>query len=246
MVTKIKEWYAQVNPEDVYTNQLGLINENVTFADIYRALENQEDIYKKLGCKSTTLRQYVFTELAEKIGCTYDDIYNIYLQKDEANLDKDDSSNVYLVGIPISGTLNIVIQPSSFEKDVDYILEASDGADYGALKNVSDSIDRSSEDSARECAEKMLVKSEINDNDLYVIENPVSGTLCISVKAPDSQEALYYTFDTLQEIKEQIQNDKSLIGDMDNPQINVGGIDLYEFDKANAKENKREKVGIER
>ena len=49
-----------------------------------------------------------------------------------------------------------------------------------------------------------------------------------------------------EEIKEQIQNDKSLIGDMDNPQINVGEIDLYEFDKANAKENKREKVGIER
>lgn len=65
--SRVKEWYMNEYPED---KQFGtMLNEGTTFADVYSALENHQEIYELLGGHMDTLiRERVFRKLAEIYG----------------------------------------------------------------------------------------------------------------------------------------------------------------------------------
>ena len=73
---KIKEWYM----ENYTTDDLGQeINEKATFEDLFKALENNTDIYDLIGVGDSVIRERLFKELASIKGIKYNDIYNMWL-----------------------------------------------------------------------------------------------------------------------------------------------------------------------
>lgn len=74
--TKVKEWYVATYKSD----KLGLdINENITFYDIFRALDNYKDIYKVIGADDSLIRERIFEELAKIMEVDYNYIYEQWL-----------------------------------------------------------------------------------------------------------------------------------------------------------------------
>lgn len=77
METSIKKWYIE-NVED----ESGIeIKDNVTFQDLYNALENGDDVYELLGVNDSFIREVCFEELAELMDVEYDVIYKLWLSK---------------------------------------------------------------------------------------------------------------------------------------------------------------------
>lgn len=73
---KIKEWYI----ENYTTDDLGQeISEKATFEDLFKALEDNTDIYDLIGVGDSVIRERLFKELASIKGIKYNDIYNMWL-----------------------------------------------------------------------------------------------------------------------------------------------------------------------
>lgn len=72
----IKNWYTKTFPQD----ELGQrINPDVTFEDLFVALDNYQNVYKILGVGDSVVRERCFHELSKRTGNSYDTIYNQWL-----------------------------------------------------------------------------------------------------------------------------------------------------------------------
>ena len=79
MNRKIKAWYHYEYVSDkAYT----AINDDVTFQDVFEALDTYQDVYKVLGLNcDSIIRERVFIELARLMDVNYDYIYDQWLLK---------------------------------------------------------------------------------------------------------------------------------------------------------------------
>lgn len=72
----VKEWYIK----EYSTDDLGReINEEITFYDIFYALDRYNDIYEVLGVEDSLLRERVFRKLADIMKVEYNYIYEQWL-----------------------------------------------------------------------------------------------------------------------------------------------------------------------
>lgn len=70
---KIKEWYVREYP----TDDLGAnLNSEITFEDLFVAIETNEDVYEVLNVRDSIVRERVFGELARIMDVSYDYIYD--------------------------------------------------------------------------------------------------------------------------------------------------------------------------
>lgn len=77
MEIKVKEWYMENYP----TDELGIeVRDNLTFTDVFTALDNYKDIYEVLGVGDSLVRERVFNQLAKLIGVDYDYVYEQWLK----------------------------------------------------------------------------------------------------------------------------------------------------------------------
>lgn len=73
---KVKEWYLK----EYNTDELGKeINEEITFYDIFYALDRYKDIYEILGVEDSIVRERVFQKLADIMKVEYNYIYEQWL-----------------------------------------------------------------------------------------------------------------------------------------------------------------------
>lgn len=78
MYTKeIKEWYLKSYPNDVLGTEL---NDNVTFYDLFIALDTYQDVYKTLNVSDSILRERIFKKLADIMRVDYGYIYDQWLK----------------------------------------------------------------------------------------------------------------------------------------------------------------------
>ena len=75
--TKIKEWYMSEFPTDSLGQEL---NDNVTFYDMFKCMDNYKDIYELVGSGDSVVRERCFTKLAEIMGVDYDYIYEQWMR----------------------------------------------------------------------------------------------------------------------------------------------------------------------
>ena len=74
MRIKIKNWYIEKYPEDKLGQE---INPNVTFEDLFEALDTYKDVYEVLGGNIDSLiRERCFEKLSEIMEVPYDYIYD--------------------------------------------------------------------------------------------------------------------------------------------------------------------------
>lgn len=72
----VKEWYIK----EYSTDDLGQeINEEITFYDIFYALDRYNDIYEVLGVEDSAIRERVFRKLADIMKVEYNYIYEQWL-----------------------------------------------------------------------------------------------------------------------------------------------------------------------
>lgn len=72
----VKEWYIK----EYSTDDLGReINEEITFYDIFYALDRYKDIYEILGVEDSVIRERVFQKLADIMKVEYNYIYEQWL-----------------------------------------------------------------------------------------------------------------------------------------------------------------------
>ena len=72
----VKEWYIK----EYSTDDLGQeINEEITFYDIFYALDRYKDIYEILGVEDNIVRERVFQKLADIMKVEYNYIYEQWL-----------------------------------------------------------------------------------------------------------------------------------------------------------------------
>ena len=73
---KVKDYYVDMFPND----ELGAeLNPELTFDQVYKALEKGEEIYDVLGVGDSIVRERVFAELARRRNVDYDVIYYLWL-----------------------------------------------------------------------------------------------------------------------------------------------------------------------
>ena len=70
--TLIKQWYTTKYPSDDLGEE---IRSNITFEDLFRSMDNYEDVYEFMGIYDSVIRERVFVELAAIMGVDYDYIY---------------------------------------------------------------------------------------------------------------------------------------------------------------------------
>lgn len=76
MKANVKQWYVSKYPQD----ELGKrINESITFADVLLGIAQGEDAYYIIGVSDSLIRERIFAEIAERMGCEYEIVYNIWL-----------------------------------------------------------------------------------------------------------------------------------------------------------------------
>lgn len=75
---KIKEWYMQEYPNDELGEEL---KENVTFMDLFNALDRHKNIYELIGVGDSVIRERLFTKLAKIMEVDYDYIYEQWIGK---------------------------------------------------------------------------------------------------------------------------------------------------------------------
>ena len=78
MNTNIRRWYMLTFPKD----ELGCeINENVTFYDLFEALDNYEDVYDLLGVGDSIIRERAFSKLSIIMDVGYGEIFDQWLRR---------------------------------------------------------------------------------------------------------------------------------------------------------------------
>lgn len=76
----IKEWYQQNHPTDELGSE---IKEDITFNDLFRALENNKDVYAFINVCDSLVRERLFQELANIKKVDYNVVYNLWLNDDK-------------------------------------------------------------------------------------------------------------------------------------------------------------------
>lgn len=77
MSENLKSWYTAEYPSDELGSELA---EDVTFEDIFNALDCGKNIYEILGVHDSVVRERVFKKLAEKMGVEYSYIYEQWVR----------------------------------------------------------------------------------------------------------------------------------------------------------------------
>ncbi len=75
---KIKEWYTKEYPSDDLGEEL---KDNVSFYDLYYALDRHNDIYDLIGVADSVIRERLFEKLAEIMEVDYDYIFEQWIGK---------------------------------------------------------------------------------------------------------------------------------------------------------------------
>ena len=76
MKTTVREWYIKHYASDELGKE---IKADLTFNDVYEALNKYEDIYDTLGVGDSIIRERVFDKLARLLDKDYDYIYDLWL-----------------------------------------------------------------------------------------------------------------------------------------------------------------------
>ena len=72
----IKEFYLNNYP----TDELGVeLNENTNFTGLLNELVTNNDIYGYIGVGDSIIRERLFEKLSEILNCSYDYVYNLWL-----------------------------------------------------------------------------------------------------------------------------------------------------------------------
>ena len=74
--TKVKDWYIETYKSDKIGDN---INEDITFYDIFKALNNHKNIYKIIGITDNIIRERIFNELANEMETSYEYIHAQWL-----------------------------------------------------------------------------------------------------------------------------------------------------------------------
>lgn len=74
--SKVKEWYMETYSTDLEGNN---IKGDITFYDVFYALDRYKDIYETIGDVDSIVRERIFQKLAEIMGVDYDYIYEQWL-----------------------------------------------------------------------------------------------------------------------------------------------------------------------
>ena len=72
----LKEYYMKEYSTDELASE---INENVTFYDLFIALDTYKDVYELIGVGDSLVRERLFRRLAEIMEVDYNYIYQQYL-----------------------------------------------------------------------------------------------------------------------------------------------------------------------
>lgn len=75
--TKIREWYMATYPTDDVGEE---INADITFYDLFKALDTYKDVYDTLGVTDSLIRERAFEKLAEIMDVGYNYIYNQWVR----------------------------------------------------------------------------------------------------------------------------------------------------------------------
>lgn len=78
--SNVKEWYKKTYNTDKLGND---INGQITFYDIFYALDRYKNIYDVIGVDDSIIRERIFEQLAKIMDCSYDYIYNQWLLSEE-------------------------------------------------------------------------------------------------------------------------------------------------------------------
>lgn len=75
MKANVKEWYCKTYP----TDELGKeINDSITFANVLLGIAQGTDVYDIIGVSDSIVRERIFAEIAARMGCDYNVIYNLW------------------------------------------------------------------------------------------------------------------------------------------------------------------------
>ena len=75
-ISTIKHWYKKAYPND---EEGDYINADVTFMDLFNALDWRKDVYSLLGVSDSVIRERCFKKLAEIMKVDYNYIYEQWL-----------------------------------------------------------------------------------------------------------------------------------------------------------------------
>lgn len=77
MKANIKEWYEKTYP----TDELGReIDDSITFANVLLGIAQGAEVYDIIGLSDSLIRERIFAEIAARMGCDYNVIYNLWLE----------------------------------------------------------------------------------------------------------------------------------------------------------------------
>ena len=77
MRDKIKNWYCAAYPTDDLGKE---IPQDITFKDLFNALDHGEDVYELLGdAADSIIRERCFVRLSDIMDCDYSYIYDQWL-----------------------------------------------------------------------------------------------------------------------------------------------------------------------
>jgi hypothetical protein len=74
--TSIREAHLEMYPHDKLAKKLN----DVTFEDLFRCLDNYQDVYEFIGVYDSIIRENLFSMLAEIMGVDYDVIYDQWMK----------------------------------------------------------------------------------------------------------------------------------------------------------------------
>ena len=73
---EIKQFYLNNYP----TDELGVeLNENANFTGLLNELFTDNDVYGYIGVGDSIIRERLFEKLSEILNCSYDYVYNLWL-----------------------------------------------------------------------------------------------------------------------------------------------------------------------
>ena len=81
--TYINDWYTKKYPTDEMGQEL---KDNLSFYDLFEALDSHEEIYEKFGINDTLVRERLFEKLSKIMKCDYDEIYDQWLSGNKHNI----------------------------------------------------------------------------------------------------------------------------------------------------------------
>ena len=74
--SNVKAWYIEQFNDDASH----LIDNNITFEEVYHALKMGDDFYETIGVGDSVIRERIFEELSYLYKVSYDDIYTLWLE----------------------------------------------------------------------------------------------------------------------------------------------------------------------